>query len=90
MSNPLPKQVIVGRRGFIYYIGPLLDDDQFCGLVTAHIKDTSFGIDNARHYKALAHPAPTNKFEINSLFRFWPASPGRSNSASSVFLASPG
>jgi len=29
VANPLPKQVIVGRRGFIYYIGPLLEDSHF-------------------------------------------------------------
>ena len=70
VASPLPKQVIVGRRGFIYYIGPLLDDDQFSSLVTKHIRDTSFGIDNARHYKTLARASVPNKFEVNSIFRF--------------------
>ena len=52
MKDPLPKQVIVGRRGFIYYIGPLLDNQSFKSNIEKHMKDTSFGIENKRDFKS--------------------------------------
>ena len=70
VPNPLPKQVVVGRRGFIYYIGEPLDDSQFSKLITTHIKDTSFGIDNARNFKPIGEGKSSNKFEVNTIFRF--------------------
>ena len=60
----------MGRRGFIYYIGPPLDDRQFSKLITTHIKDTSFGIDNARNFKSFEESKTSSKFEVNTIFRF--------------------
>ena len=33
----MPRQVIVGRLGLIYYIGPLLSDDDFAHKIATHI-----------------------------------------------------
>ena len=33
----MPKQVLVGRLGLIYYVGPLLSDEDFSSKIATHI-----------------------------------------------------
>ena len=48
MHNSMPRQVIIGRLGLIYYIGPLLTQKDMVQQIADHIQDTSLGIMEAK------------------------------------------
>ena len=55
--------------GLIYYIGPLLTEEDFMKNIETHIKDTSLGLtDNNRFFKV--NPIPINRIEVNAIYQF--------------------
>lgn len=67
----MPKQVIVGKRGFILYIGPVMTNVQLRGLVQEHIRDTSFGIENRRFFNVKQQiRGDSEEKEVNQVLRF--------------------
>ena len=47
----LPRQIIVGRMGLIYYIGPMLSEQTLVKQISDHIRDTSVGIVNNKLFR---------------------------------------
>ena len=60
--------MIIGRLGLIYYIGPLLTDDEFSAAISTHIQDTSLGLNDAKAFKI--DPRPIDRLEVNRIYQF--------------------
>ena len=60
--------MLVGKRGQIIYIGPLINDDQLEIIVHQHIRDTSYGAEKLRNFKVTE--SNLNKQELSKLFLF--------------------
>lgn len=68
LHQKLPRQVIVGRMGLIYYIGQMLDTEGFQHEAREHIRDTSIGIVNDKLFKV--EPRFIIPAEVNKVYQF--------------------
>ena len=50
-EESMPKHVVIGRRGHVYYIGPMLNNKDLQHLVQQSISDNSFAVDIIRNFK---------------------------------------
>lgn len=60
--------MIIGRLGLIYYIGPLLTDEEFSTAIATHIQDTSLGLNDTKAFKI--DPRPIDRLEVNRIYQF--------------------
>jgi len=66
-EDALPKHVIIGRRGHIYYIGPMMTNKELKMAIDQSNSDNSFAVDIIKNFKV--QERRINKSEVANLFR---------------------